>query len=232
MVLAVLFLIVICLLFYKLKPINKENERTNVPYKRSIGNAQIKGVKEFQNDYFSVEYSNKYILAVIADGLTDKPEGRYAAELSVNVLRENFNNVENYKNIEEYFKNSFGDINRVLNKAPENKTGTAVLAAVIGKNFVEWASVGSCALYLYEDNDILKINGSIKNSVEIDKIRLTKKSIILLCTDGVFKSLEEKEIKENMTVKISPYDKAMKMAELIKNKSLKYQDNATLVIIE
>lgn len=232
MVLAVLFLITLCLLFYKLKPEVCEKERTNVPYKRSIGNAQIKGVKEFQNDYFSVEYSNKYILVVIADGLTDKPEGRYAAELSVNILRENFNNIVSYKNIEEYFKNSFGDINRVLNKALENKTGTAVIAAVIGKNFIEWASIGSCALYLCEDNDILKINGNENNSAEFDKMRLIKKNRILLCTDGVFKSLEEKEIAESMAEKISTYDKAMKMAELIKNKGLKYQDNATLVIIE
>jgi serine/threonine protein phosphatase PrpC len=232
MALAVLFLITLCLLFYKLKPEVCEKGRTNVPYKRSIGNAQIKGVKEFQNDYFSVEYSGKYILAVIADGLTDKPEGRYAAETSVNILKENFNDIDSYVNIEEYFKNSFKDINRILNKAQENKTGTAVLAAIVGKNFIEWASIGSCALYLCEDNDILKINGNENNSAEFDKMRLIKKNGILLCTDGVFKSLEEKEMAESMAEKISAYDKSMKMAELIKNKGLKYQDNATLIIIE
>ncbi len=91
-------------------------------------------------------------------------------------------------NIEEYFKNSFKDINRILNKAQENKTGTAVLAAIVGKNFIEWASIGSCALYLCEDNDILKINGNENNSAEFDKMRLIKKNGILLCTDGVFKS--------------------------------------------
>ena len=63
-------------------------------------------------------------------------------------------------------------------------------------------------------------------------MRLIKKNGILLCSAGVFKSLEEKEIAESMAEKISAYDKSMKIAELIKNKGLKYQDNATLIIIE
>lgn len=232
MVLVLLFSAALCLLFYKLKPKDDIKEKSNIPYGRSIGNAQIKGIKEFQNDYFSVEYSKKYILAVISDGLTDKFEGRYAAELSVNMLKENFKNIKNYMDIKEYFKNSFEDINNVLNKVWGNKIGTVVLAVIVGKNFIEWVSVGNCALYLYRNGEIFRIDDSKGTSVNFGKTRFRRKDKILLCTDGVYKSLKEKEITNSMREKIPTYDKAMKMSGLIKSKSLKYQDNATLVIVE
>lgn len=62
-------------------------------------------------------------------------------------------------------------------------------------------------------------------------IRLMKKDKVFLCSDGVSDSLTEVEIENILSKEISPYDAAQEIIEVIEEKQLKSQDNATVVIL-
>ena len=110
-----------------------------------IGNAQLLGNCEQQNDYFATEQSKNNLFVVVADGLTDLPAGRFASVIAVETLKYNYHNIEKYRNLLDYFKHSFGDIDYSIHKnVTGNKAGTAVICGMIKNKKLVWANVGSC----------------------------------------------------------------------------------------
>lgn len=231
----IIFLILVILIVIKLnfnKIMDFENEKKLFSDDIKIGNVQVLGKCKMQNDYFAVENINNSLFSVIADGLTDKESGKFAAVTAVEILKYNYE-TNNYKDMKQFFKMSFGDINRRLKEDTYgNKTGTTILCAVIKDNIIEWASVGNCALLLYRKKEIFKINDIKKNEYEFGKLKINKKDIIVMCTDGAYESLDETEIIDVLSNKEHPYNKTIKLSKIIQNKNYRYQDNATIVIIE
>ena len=62
-------------------------------------------------------------------------------------------------------------------------------------------------------------------------IKLNKKDKVLLYSDGVSDSLTEVELENILSKELSPYDAAQEIIEIIEEKQLKNQDNATVVIL-
>lgn len=228
-------IILIILIMVKLnlnKKINFDNEENLFFNNIKVGNAQILGKCKMQNDYFAVNNINNSLFTVIADGLTDKESGKFAAVTAVEILKYNYEN-NNYNNINQFFKMSFGDINKRLKEDTfNNKTGAAVLCIILKDNIVEWASVGNCTLLLFRKKEIFKINDVKKNEYEFGKLKINKKDIIFLCTDGAYKSLDETEIINVLSNKKHPYNKTIELSNIIQNKNYRHQDNATIIVIE
>lgn len=62
-------------------------------------------------------------------------------------------------------------------------------------------------------------------------IKLMKQDKVFLCSDGISDSLTEVELENILSKDISPYDAAQEIIEVIEEKQLKNQDNATVVIL-
>lgn len=234
-VIVVVFLILAILITIKLnlnKIININSEENLFSDDIKVGNAQVLGKCKMQNDYFAVNNINNSLFSAVADGLTDKESGKFAAVTAVEILKYNYEN-NSYKDTKQFFKMSFGDINKRLKEDTyDNKTGTTILCIVIKDNIMEWASVGNCALLLLRKKEIFKINDIKKNEYEFGKLKINKKDIILMCTDGAYESLDETEIISVMSNKEHPYNKTIELSKIIQNKNYRHQDNATMIVIE
>lgn len=55
---------------------------------------------------------------------------------------------------------------------------------------------------------------------------------IVLCSDGVYNSLTEMELETILAKDMSPFDTAQTIIDLIEEKQLVHQDNATIIILE
>ena len=203
--------------------------------KFKIGNAQILGNCERQNDYFSVkQYQNK-LFAVVADGLTDLPTGKFASVMAVEMMKYYYDNMNDDANLIEYFKKSFGDIEDSIHRnIVGNKTGTAIICAVIIKKTLQWASIGGCGFYIYRNGELLSVNhnGDSDKRMIHGTLLCKKNDILLFCTEGIYKGASELELKEILSTKQHPYKKAMLLSNIIKQKGYISQKNGTAVIVE
>lgn len=200
------------------------------------GNAQSIGQQEEQNDYFTIlpnEFNDSF-LAVIADGTTKKKTGKYAAVITVEILKANFlNNLHNKLGIDKYFHSSFDAINKRLNdNIYGNKVGATLIAAIVQDGYLYFSSVGNCVLFLYRNKEMITLNDIEKNEIQISEIKLKMNDIVMLCSQGIYKSLTEMEILHELSKKIHPYEKCQNFVNCIQNKRFSYQDNATIIILE
>ncbi|MEY8322082.1 protein phosphatase 2C domain-containing protein [Lachnospiraceae bacterium 46-61] len=198
-----------------------------------IGNAQLLGNCEQQNDYFATEQSQNNLFVVVADGLTDLSTGRFASVIAVETLKYNYHHIEKYRSLLDYFKQSFGDIDYSIHKnITGNKAGTAVICSVIKDKKLVWANVGGCGLYLCRKGKIIPIHNEVKKRIEYGTLECKKRDVLLFCTEGIEKGSSELEFKEILSMKKHPYDKAVLLTERIKNRENAYQKNGTAVIVE
>lgn len=198
-----------------------------------IGNAQLLGNCRQQNDYFATEQNQNSVFVVVADGLTDLPAGRFASVIAVETLKYNYHHMEKYKNLLDYFKQSFGDIDYNIHKnITGNKIGTAVICSIIRGKKLVWANVGSCGLYLCRKGKIIPIHDEVKKRMEYGTLECKKRDVLLFCTEGIEKGSSELEFKEILSMKKHPYDKAVLLTERIKKRGYSYQKNGTVVIVE
>ena len=200
-----------------------------------VGNGQLIGQKEYQNDYFSILYNKDgSLFASIADGISEKKDGKNASLLTIEILKNNFLN-KTYENlgIEKFYIESLKEINkRMKDTAQGNKTGSKLISIIIRNGFLHYASVGNCLLLIYRNNELMEINDIKTGEMEINKIKIIKGDIAILCSKGIYKSLMEMEIICEITEGNHPYKKCQNLIRQIQQKHLKNQDNGTLIIVE
>lgn len=200
-----------------------------------LGNAQLLGNCAHQNDYFSIEENEKQLFIVIADGLTDRPEGKRASVMAVEAMKYHYHHIAMYQGMEDYFKQSFGDIEYGIHKSSAaNKTGAAVFCSILVGKALYWAAIGSCGFYLYRKGEIRLVNGrgETNNRMEYGTLQCKKRDVLLFCTEGVFQCVSELELKEILSKEKHPYEKAMDLINRIGHKGYAYQKNATAIIVE
>ncbi|HIT87100.1 MAG TPA: protein phosphatase 2C domain-containing protein [Candidatus Coprocola pullicola] len=227
-----LLLIVIKLkLSYGLKSDSKEYAEKNF----KIGNMQLLGNCQQQNDYFAIEQDKDTVFTVIADGLTDLPSGKFASVIAVETMKYNYHHMINYSGLLDYFKQSFQDIEESMSRnITGNKIGVAVLCGMITGKTLKWAAIGGCSLYLYRKGEIFSVNNnaSTDTAMEYGSIKCKKKDVLLFCTEGIYKGVSELELKEILSKKEHSYKKAMLLSRIIQQKGYTHQKNATAIIIE
>ncbi|WP_058486179.1 PP2C family protein-serine/threonine phosphatase [Defluviitalea phaphyphila] len=241
----ILFVVVFILILLKIILIKKDQifldsgTYKSIDYSLSngikIGNMQLIGQKDEQNDYFSVINKDNSLLAVIADGISNKKIGKYASVITVDILKKNFynSNFFDINDIKEYFTVSFEEINNRLNdNIYGNKVGVTLACAIVKNGWLYFTSIGSCMLLLYRDKEIIYLTDINQKENNIKNISLKKDDIVILCSNGVYQSLTEVEIIREIEKNLHPYDKAMNLARKIQKKGYIHQDNATLILIE
>lgn len=210
-------------------------KRKNINNKISYANGQVIGTEQFQNDYFSfIKRNNQQkVLAVVADGVTRKKIGKTISVIAVSVLKTNFiNRVHDYDS-EKYFKVCYDEMDKTYKDNVTVNTIRACLIAVLIKNiWLEWSSIGNCALFLYRNNRIKLINDINKSEPLFGKFRIEKDDILVLCSKGIYANLWELDLEAEVSRNIPTEEKMNNILKRVRNKNLKQQDNATLIIIE
>jgi serine/threonine protein phosphatase PrpC len=207
----------------------------SLPNGARFGNAQIIGEAPRQNDYFIVADNKDSILAVAADGASERATGKYAAVIACEILKMNYINKMHEKKggVKEYFGLSFNAVKERLNdNIYGNRVGCALLALVARGPCLYWASVGNCRLFLYRQKELKGLNDVSKHEPDFGGLKTQKKDIYMLCTNGAYRGLTEMEIMYELSKRGHPYTKAMELSKRIQNRGFIYQDNATIVVLD
>ena len=204
-----------------------------------FGNAQLIGEREHQSNYFSVLSSGGSMLAVLADGHTDSKSGKYAAVLAVEVFKHEYRSgVFRETGMRRFFSRTFKKIEKNIKGNIYNSDIAAATAAVIIDNgFLHFAA--ACgkmygnSLLLYRQRNLVELSGKDAGSgIQISRFKLKKDDIIMLASKGAVRSLTEIEIISHISKQMHPYDKCQCLAGIIRQKKLKSQFNATMIILE
>ena len=242
-----LFVIVILLIQLKIHLLRETYNKTNIRNDFlnaddsnvfSYGNAQLLGEREVQSNYFSVLTSGASFFAVVADGVIDKPHGSYAAVLTVETLKHEYL-LGSFKQTtpENFFINTLTKINKKIDDhLYENYQNLKLTAVIIEGGFLYAATTMGTSLYLYRKRELINIADNkhiiAKYNIQISRLNTAQNDIILLLSSGAAESLTEKEIQWHLSRQNHPYSKCQKLAEQIRQKRLKTQGNATIIIAE
>ncbi len=122
-----------------------------------IGNDQIIGFQDHQNDYFSTEWNDYGICCVVADGIGDDPKSCLASTLAVETVIGQFMKMNTSEDTDEFFDRALRQAHREV--AQKTITGGASAATVIiNAGYLDWASVGNVSLYLFRDSELRQLN--------------------------------------------------------------------------
>jgi len=202
-----------------------------------IGNAQIIGRREVQSNYFTTAYNDNtgQLLAVLADGSIDHPNGRKAAILAVELC------------VDEFFQervrsNTCEAMLEVALKASKHIEDTiytrripkiSLTIALLKERDFTFFNVGGNRLYLYNGHNERVLNYDMKSPYSGGTVKLDVKNMIGIYSVGVYSITHPVErIKIVESNKYSAFDKAQTLIETVEEKALDNQLNATALLIE
>lgn len=146
--------IVLLILFKLRRSVMHRETKTAI----SIGESQIKGRRDEQEDSFATASNANGILAVLADGMGGYSGGKQASRLVVDTFLDEFNHTE-IDSVSEFFKNtSVLCNNKLLAFSKETRTGSTLAAAMISKGYLDWVSIGDSAIILFRNGEICNLN--------------------------------------------------------------------------
>ena len=125
-----------------------------------IGNHQIKGGRDYQDDSFgSIKIDENTEVFILADGMGGYAGGKEASETVIQNFRLSFD--VNNPNIKEALYNALLKANEALKQAKEIKPeysqmGTTFIAMYINQEYAQWISVGDSPLWLIRDGEGIK----------------------------------------------------------------------------
>lgn len=162
--LMILLTLIICLILRR-KPYlvtyikNKKKVIHNKKLKVDIGNAQIIGTREKQDDSFATERMNYGLLAVVADGIGGYINGNLASSIAVETYLDEFQKYDVTGNISYFFNTSAVLSNeRIRDEFGEAKGGTTLVAVIITNNRMHWSSIGDSNIAVFRDGRLIMIN--------------------------------------------------------------------------
>lgn len=167
----ILVTIILCLLLRR-KTKGKRKHRSVTGHRRwkvDIGNAQIIGTREKQDDSFATEVKDYGIMAIVADGIGGYVNGNLASRITVETYLDEFQKRDVTANISYYFQSSAILSNeRIRDEFGEAKGGTTVVGVVIDKHNLYWTSVGDSNIAVYRDGRLITVNRkeNMKNWLE------------------------------------------------------------------
>ncbi|GHA58364.1 hypothetical protein GCM10008927_24960 [Amylibacter ulvae] len=139
--------------------------------------AMSKGARQVQEDVlhygFDASGENGYI--IIADGMGGHTSGDIAATLAVEAVDTTLRTPE--QNQPDQLKTAVDRANKTLaNYIARNPQtmgmGTTLVAVVISKGEIFWASVGDSPFYLIRDEKILRLNEDHSMAIQIDQMAM------------------------------------------------------------
>ncbi len=194
-------------------------EKSNI---KSSAFGLAKGAELLSDDYFDIGHFANTTVAVLCDGVGSAKEGRTASKEVVNYLLKSFELKPNMWDIPQALEQFINSINTILYSRSEMEYGspqyiTTLTIVVIEGNRLYGANVGDSRVYLLRDNKLhqLSTDHTLDNeenshvlikavglSKDIEPYffenNLRKDDYILLCSDGVYNEVDEKELIEHI----------------------------------
>ncbi len=133
-----------------------------------LAGAQIDGARDYQEDAFLITHlsdddGNPSALVVVADGMGGHAAGNVASNMAVQAFNKHVSS--NYpaetisKILEESVVNANASIKETTSETPALKgMGCTMVAAILEKGKIWWASVGDSHLYLIRNGEFSKLN--------------------------------------------------------------------------
>lgn len=145
-----------------------------------VGNLQGVGARERQEDAFafanvldSEAVQEKGMLLVVCDGMGGMRDGKIASETAVSYIRNAFSNMDMNGDISQQLKKGVYEASKTIEELLGGDGGSTVVACIIYKNELYYASVGDSFLYLKRGEYIYRINceHNVCNQIYLECVR-------------------------------------------------------------
>ena len=134
-----------------------------------IGNAQIIGTREKQDDSFATSIQDYGVMGIVADGIGGYINGNLASQIAVETYLDEFEKRDVTNNLNYYFQKTAVLANeRIRDEFGEAKGGTTVVAVVLIEDKMYWTSVGDSNIAVFRNGRIIEVNRkeNVKNWLE------------------------------------------------------------------
>jgi len=188
---------------------------------KNISNSSFslaKGKNLLSDDFCDIQSFDNLNIAIMCDGVGSAKEGRQAAQKTCQYLMDSFKSRPKAWSIEKCLKTFISNINNILYSSSMQdyqsvEMITTLAIVVIHGNRLYAANIGDTRIYLlrdtvltqlstdhvmheksYEDVLTLALGMEEQSDLYYFENTLEKEDKILLCTDGLYKSLSQKEL--------------------------------------
>lgn len=137
--------------------------------KVDIGNAQIIGTREKQDDSFATSVKPYGVMGIVADGIGGYINGNIASEITVETYLDEFEKRDVTENISYYFQKSAVLSNdRIRDEFGEVTGGTTQVSVVLMDDKMFWSSVGDSNIAVFRNGRLIEVNRkeNVKNWLE------------------------------------------------------------------
>ena len=137
--------------------------------KFDIGNAQIIGNREKQDDSFGTSLRPYAVFAMVADGIGGYQDGKLASEIAVATYINEFEKRDVTENMTYFFQKSAVMANgHIRDEFGEVKGGTTQVSVVITEDKMYWSSVGDSNIAVLRKGRLIEVNRkeNVKNWLE------------------------------------------------------------------
>jgi PPM family protein phosphatase len=156
--------------------------RNNIPDVR-IGNGQILGDREKQEDSFATEVLEYGVFAIVADGIGSYVNGRVASKLAVATFLREFRKMDISDNIPYFFNrtalNVNSDIKALYGDIP---VGTTIAAAIIRYNRLYYGWAGDSTIAIYRAGSLINLNEKDNVGSRLEELyhsgRITREDVL------------------------------------------------------
>ena len=134
-----------------------------------IGNAQIIGTREKQDDSFATSVQEYGLMAIVADGIGGYVNGNLASQIAVETYLDEFEKRDVTDNLSYFFQTTAVLANeRIRDEFGEAKGGTTVVSVVLIEDKMYWTSVGDSNIAVFRGGRIIEVNRkeNVKNWLE------------------------------------------------------------------
>lgn len=134
-----------------------------------IGNAQIIGTREKQDDSFATSVQDYGLMAIVADGIGGYINGNLASQIAVETYLDEFEKRDVTDNLSYFFQTTAVLANeRIRDEFGDAKGGTTVVSVVLIEDKMYWTSVGDSNIAVLRNGRLIEINRkeNVKNWLE------------------------------------------------------------------
>ncbi|MCM1161135.1 MAG: protein phosphatase 2C domain-containing protein [Roseburia sp.] len=134
-----------------------------------IGNAQIIGTREKQDDSFATSIQDYGVMGIVADGIGGYINGNLASQIAVETYLDEFEKRDVTSNLNYFFQKTAVLANeRIRDEFGEAKGGTTVVAVVLIEDKMYWTSVGDSNIAVFRNGRLIEVNRkeNVKNWLE------------------------------------------------------------------
>lgn len=142
----------------------------------SIGSAIFQGKRSSQQDSIRVSEVNgdKPIIALLSDGMGGMADGSRASTTCTKGIFNDFNNSLEIESYPRFLKSEIVKYDGIISDfCDENgkpiRSGATLIACIVDKDNLFWATVGDSHLYIIRDNKIIQVNNDHNFMIDLNK---------------------------------------------------------------